>query len=259
MICRHCGKEIEEGLTFCTHCGEPQMQDAKRPVPEQRANGGALVPVLIVLAFAVAVFALLWLLVFKGAQTPAEPEPQGEKAAPAQTETAAPTQTEAAEDVEIPRVIVDEEAYKTMAARFAEAILLRDLDTIAEETHPLLREPFTETFGNTDFVFERCTVNASEIRKLRRTEERAQEAALWEEFGVETAIDDAYAVTVDFEADYQGKTYGGAMIVVVADIKDDHDAPQRYVIMSALSEMDEAFYEDNFAPGDHYFDTHSEE
>ncbi|MBQ6430287.1 MAG: zinc ribbon domain-containing protein [Oscillospiraceae bacterium] len=256
MICQHCGKEIEEGLSFCTCCGEPQEEGAKRPVPEQKQSG-VLVPVLIVLAFAAAVFALLWLFVFKGADAPAAP--QEEKGAPVPTETAAQLPTEPEEDVEIPRVVVDETIYKTMAEKFAQAILLRDPAAIREETHPLLQEPFAEKFGDTDFVFESCTVNASELRKLRRTEERAQEAALREEFGVVTAIDDAYAVTVAFEAVYQGKTYGGAIIVVVADMKDDNGAEQHYVIMSMLAAMDEAFYEDNFAPGDHYFDTHSEE
>ncbi len=262
MICQYCGKEIEEGLTFCTNCGEPLTEDATRPVPRQKPSG-VLGPVLIVLAFAAAVAVAAWLIFFRGAA------PQGEKELPAQTEPTAlteaptqsetPTETEAEEEIEIPRVVVDEAAYKTMAEDYAQAILLRDLDTIGGETHPLLKEAFLGKFGSTDFVFERCVVRADEMRKLRRAEERAHEAALRGEFGVDLFIQDAYAVTVDFDADYQGKTYGGAIVVVVADINDENNVARHYVIMSKLDAMDEAFYEDHFAPGDHYFDTHSEE
>ena len=256
MICQHCGKELENGLTFCTNCGEPQTEDATRPVPAQKKRGGVLAPLLIVLCFAAAVAVGTWLIFFRDAA------PQGEPGAAIPAETGAQTETEAqtqAEKIEIPRVFVDQEVYKTMAEQFAQAILLRELDTIADETHPLLQEPFVEKFGSTEFVFESCSVNAAEIRKIRRAEERGHEAALREEFGVDLTIEDAYAVTVDFDAEYRGKDYSGAIIVVVADIKDENGVAQHYVIMSALASMDEAFYEDNFAPGDHYFDTHSEE
>lgn len=250
MICKHCGKELEEGLTFCVFCGEPQEEGAKRPVPEQK-NASLAAPLLVVLAFAIATAVCLWLFVFKGSEAPREGD-----APPAQTETAAQVK---ADEIVIPRVVVDEEAYRTMAEDFAEAILLRDVDVITGNTHPLLQEAFAERFGNTNFVFSSCQVSASALRKIRRSEERSQEAALREEFGAELTLEDAYAVTVDFEAAYRGKTYGGEMMVVVADVRDDAGAVKHYVIQTVLTSIDEAFYEDNFDPGDHYFDTHSEE
>ena len=247
MICKHCGKELGEGQTFCIYCGEPQAEGAKRPVPEQKQKTSLAAPLLVVLAFAIATAVCLWLFVFKDS---------GESVSPAQTETTPATE---ANELEIPRVVVDKEAYQTMATDFARAILLRDGNGITGNTHPLLREAFAEKFGNTDFVFSSCRVNASDMRKIRRSEERNQEAALKEEFGAELTLEDAYAVTVEFEAEYHEKSYAGEMMVVVADVKDDDGTVKHYVIQTVLTSIDEAFYEDNFDPGDHYFDTHSEE
>lgn len=235
MICRHCGKEIEEGLTFCVYCGEPQTEDAKRPVPAQKKKGGALAPLLTVLAFAALVAVGLWLFVFKG--TDAGTKAAGGGAAP-----------------DVPRVEVDENAYREIAENYTRAILLGDLDTIGEKTHPQLKEPFVELFGKADFVFESCDVKSSEVRKIRRAEERAYESGLYEDYGLELTFDDAYEVVVPFEAVYHGKPYTGEMTVLVAEIDGG-----RYVVQTTLSDMEEAFYEDNFDPGDHYFDTHSEE
>ena len=231
MICRHCGKEIEEGLTFCIFCGEPQTEDAKRPVPEQKKSGGTLAPLLTVLAFAALVAVGLWLFVFKGTDTKENTQQQ-----------------------ELPRVTVDESAYETMAREFAQAILLGDLDTIGAKAHPQLKEPFIELFGSTDFVFESCTIQSSEVRKIRRAEERAYESGLYEDYGLEATIDDGYEVVIAFEAVYHGKPYTGEMTVLVADMDGG-----RYVVQSALSDMEVSFYEDNYEQGDYYFDTHSEE
>ena len=231
MICRHCGKEIEEGLTFCVFCGEPQTEGATRPVPEQKKGGGVLAPLLTVLAFAALVAVGLWLFVFKG------------------TDTKANTQSQ-----ELPRVVVDESAYEQMARDYTQAILLGDMDTIRANTHPQLKEPFAELFSKADFVFESCTIQSSEVRKIRRAEERAYESGLYEDYGLELTFDDAYEVVVAFEAVYHSKPYAGEMSVLVADLDGG-----RYVVQTTLSDMEETFYEDNFDPGDHYFDTHSEE
>jgi len=230
MICKHCGKDVEEGLTFCVCCGEPQTDEAKRPVPEQKTKSRLAAPLLTVLAFAAAVAVCLWLFVFKGADAP-EPEQPA-----------------------IPRVTVDEAAYEEMAREFAQAILLGDLDTIGANTHPQLREAFVAWFSNADFVFESCTLQASEVRKIRRSEERAYESGLYEDYGMEAVIDDAYEVVIAFEAVYHGRPYAGEMTVLVADMDGG-----RYVVQSALSDMEVAFYEDNYDQGDYYFDTHSEE
>ncbi len=247
MICKHCGKEIEEGLTFCIFCGEPQTEDAKRPVSAQKKSGGVLVPLLIVLALAAAVAAALWLFVFKGAQ------PQdGTKATEETPGAAVPTQTEAQQT--LPRVVVDEDAYISMAKEFAQAILLGDLDTIGASTHPQLKAPFVELFGKTDFVFESCEIQSTELRKIRRAEERMYESGLYEDYGMEATIDDAYEVAVAFEAVYHGKPYAGEITVLVADVDGG-----RYVVQAALTDMEVAFYEDNYDQGDYYFDTHSEE
>lgn len=248
MICRHCGKELEEGLTYCIFCGEPQEEGATRPVPEQKKSGGVLVPLLIVLALAAATAAALWLFVFKGAV-----QPQDGTKAPDETPGAA-VQTQTGEPQTLPRVVVDESAYEQMARDFTQAILLRDLDTIGAKTHPQLKEPFVELFGKADFVFESCTLEAGQVRKIRRAEERAYESGLYEDYGLELTFDDAYEVVIPFTAVYHGKPYVGEMTVLVADIDGG-----RYVVQTTLSDMEEAFYEDNFAPGDHYFDTHSEE
>lgn len=234
MICKHCGKEIEEGLTFCTNCGEPQTEDAKRPVPAQKKKGGLLAPLLTVLAFAALVAVGLWLFVFKETDAAVTKEPEGA--------------------ADIPRVEVDESAYRQMAEDYTRAILLGDLDTIGAKTHPQLKEPFVELFGKADFVFESCDIQSSEVRKIRRAEERAYESGLYEDYGLELTFDDAYEVVVAFEAAYHGKPYTGEITVLIAEIDGG-----RYVVQTALSDMEDAFYEDNFDPGDHYFDTHSEE
>ena len=243
MICKHCGKEIEEGLTFCIHCGEPQTDDAKRPVPEQKQKSGALAPLLTVLAFAALVAVGLWLFIFKGSQ------PQEAVKAP----TELPAQSEAQEET-LPRVVVDEAAYTSMAEDFAQAILEGDLYTISEKTHPRLSAPFVELFSASRFVFESCTLRATETRKIRRSEERAYESGLYEDYHLEATIDDAYEVMIEFEAVYRGKPYQGEMAILVADMDGG-----RYVVQAALTDMDVAFYEDNYDQGDYYFDTHSEE
>lgn len=243
MICKHCGKEIAEELTFCLYCGAPQTEDAKRPVPEQKKKSSVLGPLLLVLAFAAAVAAGVWLLFFRGAEAPAR------DAAPVQTEAPALPAEET-----IPRVIVDEAAYRSLAEEFSRAILLGDLDAIGADVHPGMREPLVEMFGKAEFVFESCTVESSGLRKIRRSEERAYESGLYEDFGMSARIDDAYEITVDFEAVYHGKPYAGEMTVLVADMDGG-----RYVVQSVLSDMDVSFYEDNYDRGDYYFDTHSEE
>ncbi|MBQ3357043.1 MAG: zinc ribbon domain-containing protein [Oscillospiraceae bacterium] len=229
MICKHCGKEIDEGLTFCTFCGEPQEETARRPVPEQK-NKSLLAPLLIVLAFAAAVAVCMWLFVFRGteAQEPEQPT--------------------------LPRVTVDESAYETMAREFAQAILLGDFDTIGADVHPQMKEKVVALFKNTNFLFESCSIRSAEVRKIRRNEERMYESGLYEDYGMEAAIDDAYEVVIAFEAVYRGKPYNGEMTVLVADIDGG-----RFVVQSALTDMDVAFYEDNYDRGDYYFDTHSEE
>ena len=230
MICKHCGKEIEDGLTFCIFCGEPQEAGAKRPVPEQKQKSGVLAPLLIVLAFAALVAVGMWLFVFKGEEAQEDPSQS------------------------LPRVTVDESVYEQMARDFTQAILLGDLDTIGASTHPQLKAPFVELFSKADFIFESCDIQSSEVRKIRRAEERMYESGLYEDYGLELTFDDAYEVVVAFEAVYHGKPYTGEMSVLVADIDGGH-----YVVQTTLSDMEETFYEDNFDPGDHYFDTHSEE
>jgi len=232
MICQYCGKEIEKGLTFCIYCGEPQEEGVTRPGPGKK-KGGVLAPLLIVLAFAALVAVGLWLFVFKG--TDGGTKAQGGAA-------------------QAPRVVIDEDAYIQIAEDYTRAILLRDLDTIREKTHPQLKEPFVALFSEADFVFESCTIQSSELRKIRRAEERAYESGIYEDYGVELTFDDAYEVVVAFEAVYHGKPYTGEITVLVADIDGG-----RYVVQTALSDMDDAFYDDNFDPGDHYFDTHAED
>lgn len=225
MNCKHCGKELEEGLTFCLYCGEPQEEGAVRPVPARKKKKSAAGPILIVLAFAAIVGLALWLFVFSGHETES-----------------------------LPVVIVDEGAYETMAKEFAQAVLLGDLETIGKDVHPQMKEPLLDLFGSADFVFESCTIGSSEVTKLRRSEERAYESGLYEDYGMEAKIDDAYSVVMAFEVTYHGKPYEGEMTVLVADMDGG-----RYVIQSVLSDMELAFYEDNYDQGDYYFDTHTEE
>lgn len=226
MICKHCGKELEEGLSFCVYCGEPQTEDAKRPVPAQSKKPGVVGPLLIVLAFAAAVAAALWLFVYR----------------------------DAAPQTEITRVTVDENAYEALAKEFTQAILLGDLDTIGADVHPQMKDQLIELFSKADFIFERCTIHSSEVRKIRRNEERMYESGLYEDYGFEATIDDAYEVVIAFEAVYHDKPYVGEMTVLVADMDGG-----RYVVQSSLSDMELAFYEDNYDQGDYYFDTHTEE
>lgn len=225
MICKHCGKEIEEGLSFCIFCGEPQEEGAVRPVPERKTKKSGAGPFLIVLAFAALVGAALWLFVFQGQKSEKPPV-----------------------------VVVDEGAYETLAREFAQAILLGDLDTIGRDVHPQMKASMNELFSSADFVFESCTLGSAEVRKTRRTEERSYENILRSDYGIEATIDDAYEVILPFEAVYHGKPYEGEMTVLVADMDGG-----RYVIESILSDMELAFYEDNYDEGDYYFDTHSEE
>lgn len=226
MNCKHCGRELEEGLTFCIYCGEPQTEDAKRPVPERKEKSSVLGPLLIVLAAAVAAAAALWLFVYRNA---------------------APKE-------EITHVTVDENAYEAMAKEFTQAILLGDLDTIGADVHPQMKEPLIDLFSKADFIFESCTIQSSEVRKIRRNEERMYESGLYEDYGLEATIDDGYEVVIAFIAVYHDVPYSGEMTVLVADMDGG-----RYVVQSTLSDMELAFYEDNYDQGDYYFDTHTEE
>ena len=76
MICKHCGAENQDGISFCTSCGEEMTQELAQTEPKKKGlpkmNKRSLTIVSAVAAGLVVILVLLALLLGNGAENAAE-------------------------------------------------------------------------------------------------------------------------------------------------------------------------------------------
>ena len=145
-------------------------------------------------------------------------------------------------------------AKKLVAENFAIAALTCDKDGIRDCVYENMQEVFVETYGEAEFVFTNVTAEATDEIVMLIDGLEMYTSQLASDYGVKTAIESASSFTVNFTAEYNGKSYTGSMSVMVAGFEGGN-----FVISAQIDRMEDAFYEDNCPDGDFYFDMHGEE
>ena len=155
---------------------------------------------------------------------------------------------------EAPQDEAKTEEKKLLAEDFAIAALTCDAEGIKACVYADMQESFVETYSKNEYVFSNVTAEATDEIVMLIDGLEMYTSTLAREYGIKTMLVSASSFTVNFTAEYNGKSYTGSMTIMVGEFEGS-----TYVISAQIDRMEDAFYEDNCPDGDFYFDMHGEE